>query len=70
MTVRKAFRFRLEPTPEQTHVIDRVAGCVRFVWNKGLTALTTITREALVIVARTRDLRREYGDLSDCRHPW
>jgi hypothetical protein len=70
MTVRKAFRFLLELTPEQTHVMARVAGCVRFVWNKGLTALITAICEALVIVARTRDLRREYGDLSDCRHPW
>ena len=55
MTVRKAFRFHLEPTPEQIHVMARVAGCVRFVWNKGLTALITSTYEALVIVARTRD---------------
>ena len=55
MTVRKAFRFRLEPTPEQTHVMARVAGCVRFVGNKGLTALITATCEALVIVARTID---------------
>ena len=38
MIVRKAFRFRLEPIPEQIHVRAHVAGCVRFVWNKGLTA--------------------------------
>jgi hypothetical protein len=38
MMVRKACRFRLEPAPEQTHVIARVAGCVRFVWHKGFTA--------------------------------
>src|SRR5437588_12747436 len=55
MTVRKAFRFRLEPTPEQTHVMARVAGCVRFVWHKGFIALISAPGEALVIVARTRD---------------
>ena len=38
MMVRKAFRFRLEPIPEQTHVIALVTGCVRFVWNKGFIA--------------------------------
>ena len=47
MTVRKAFRFRLEPTPEQTHVMARVAGCVRCVWNKGFTVLISAAYEAL-----------------------
>ncbi len=47
MMLRKAFRFRLEPTPEQTHVIARVAGCVRFVWNKGFSVLISATRAAL-----------------------
>jgi hypothetical protein len=37
MMVRKAFRFRLESIPEQTHVIARVAGRMRFVWNKAFT---------------------------------
>ena len=46
MMIRKAFRFRLEPTPEQTHVITRVAGCVRFGWNKGFTVLISATRAA------------------------
>ena len=46
MMVRKAFRFRLEPTPEQTHVITCVAGCVRFGWNKGFTILISATRAA------------------------
>jgi hypothetical protein len=38
MMVRKPCRFRLEPAPEQTHVIALVAGCVRFVWNKDFIA--------------------------------
>jgi putative transposase len=46
MMIRKAFRFRLEPTPEQTHVRARVAGCVRFGWNKGFPVLILATRAA------------------------
>ena len=46
MMVRKTFRFRLELTPEQTHVRARVAGCVRFGWNKGFTVLISATRAA------------------------
>src|SRR5438128_11746455 len=33
----------------------RVAGCVRFVWNKGFPALISATCEAPIIVARTID---------------
>ena len=46
MMVRKACRFRLELTPEQTHVRARVAGCVRLGWNKGFTVLLLATRAA------------------------
>ena len=46
MMVRKAFRFRLEPAPEQTHVRTRVSGCVRFDWNKGFTVLISATHAA------------------------
>ena len=53
MMVRKAFRFRLEPTPEQTHVIARVAGCGCFVWNKGFPTLISVACAAIVLtVAR------------------
>lgn len=36
MKIRKAFRFRLEPTEEQVRQLARYAGCMRFVWNKAL----------------------------------
>ncbi len=36
MKILKAFRFRLEPTDEQTRKFSRYQGCMRFVWNKAL----------------------------------
>ena len=36
MLVRKAFEFRLDPTPEQRIKMAQTAGCVRLVWNKAL----------------------------------
>ena len=36
MIVQKAARYRLEPTPEQENLLNRAAGCVRFVWNRAL----------------------------------
>ena len=37
MLIRKAVRYRLEPLPEQEHLLSRAVGCVRFVWNRALT---------------------------------
>ncbi|MCD8505291.1 MAG: helix-turn-helix domain-containing protein [Burkholderiaceae bacterium] len=34
--IRKAFKFRLDPTPEQTQQMVQFAGANRFVWNKAL----------------------------------
>nr|WP_198507406.1 RNA-guided endonuclease TnpB family protein [Mariprofundus ferrinatatus] len=36
MEILKAYRFRLEPTPEQRQSFVEFAGCRRFVWNKAL----------------------------------
>jgi putative transposase len=36
MIVRKAYRFRLEPTAAQRQLFVEFAGCRRFVWNKAL----------------------------------
>jgi putative transposase len=36
MVVLKAYRYRLDPTPEQRALFSRTAGAVRFVWNWGL----------------------------------
>ena len=36
MLFRKAFQFRLDPTPEQRIMMAQTAGCVRLIWNKAL----------------------------------
>jgi putative transposase len=36
MNLRKAVRYRLEPTSEQEDLLSRAVGCVRFVWNRVL----------------------------------
>ncbi len=36
MKIKKAFKFRLRPTPEQSQKMYEFAGCTRFVWNKAL----------------------------------
>lgn len=36
MLIRKAYKFRLEPDPEQREKLSQNAGCCRFVWNKAL----------------------------------
>ena len=36
----QAFKFRLAPTAEQEALLNRHAGCVRFVWNKALDLQT------------------------------
>jgi putative transposase len=36
MLIRKAFRFRLDPTPEQDDLFRRTVGCTRLVYNLGL----------------------------------
>ncbi|MCL6576524.1 helix-turn-helix domain-containing protein, partial [Kyrpidia sp.] len=36
MKILKSFRFRLEPTTEQSQCFTRYRGCARLVWNKAL----------------------------------
>ncbi|EGQ7176659.1 IS200/IS605 family element transposase accessory protein TnpB [Salmonella enterica subsp. enterica serovar Stanleyville] len=36
MLILKAYKFRLEPTPEQSQRLRQLCGCARFVWNLGL----------------------------------
>ncbi|EJJ4342474.1 transposase [Salmonella enterica] len=36
MLILKAYKFRLEPTPEQSQRLRQLCGCARFVWNSGL----------------------------------
>lgn len=36
LLILKAYKFRLEPTPEQSQRLRQLCGCARFVWNLGL----------------------------------
>lgn len=36
MLIQKAWKFRLEPTPQQAQRLRQLCGCARFVWNYGL----------------------------------
>lgn len=36
MLILKAYKFRLEPTHEQSQRLRQLCGCARFVWNLGL----------------------------------
>ena len=38
--VKRAYRFRFYPTPEQKDLLRRTLGCCRKVWNMGLDART------------------------------
>jgi putative transposase len=39
-TVRRAYRYRFYPTPEQAGLLNRTFGCVRLVWNRALAERT------------------------------
>jgi putative transposase len=43
MLIRKAFKFRLEPTALERQMMAQTAGCVRLVWNQSLA----IVKESL-----------------------
>jgi putative transposase len=39
-TVKRAYKYRFHPTPEQAELLHRTFGCVRLVWNKALAERT------------------------------
>nr|WP_112041724.1 RNA-guided endonuclease TnpB family protein [Escherichia coli] len=43
MLILKAYKFRVEPTPEQLQRLRQLCGCARFVWNSGLTETKRIS---------------------------
>ncbi len=43
-SVKRAFKFRFYPTPEQADLLNRTFGCVRKVYNLALEARTTAWR--------------------------
>ena len=62
MKTMKAFKFRLVPTPEQEALLNRHAGCVRFVWNKALDLQTKRLESGMPLLA--------YGDLAKLLTLW
>src|SRR5689334_11166545 len=39
-TVKRAYRYRFYPSPEQADLLNRTFGCVRLIWNKALAERT------------------------------
>ena len=38
--VKRAYKYRFYPTPQQADLLNRTFGCVRLVWNKALAERT------------------------------
>lgn len=73
-TIRKAFKYRLKPTPEQSQKMTGFAGCNRFVWNKAL-AMNLFRLENKQPILWYQEMAYwlklwkesdEYGFLADC----
>ena len=62
MKTRRAFKFRLVPTPEQEDLLSRHAGCVRFVWNKALDLQRRRLEAGIPLLS--------YGDLANLLTLW
>ena len=62
MKTRRAFKFRLVPTPEQDDLLSRHAGCVRFVWNKALDLQRRRLEAGIPLLS--------YGDLAKLLTLW
>lgn len=62
VTLRKAKRFRLDPTAEQDHLLSKAVGCVRFVWNRALAIQKSYLNHQCGILT--------YNDLAECLTSW
>ena len=62
MLLRKAVRYRLEPTAEQEHLLSRAVGCVRFVWNRALAIQKSYLEQKCGILS--------YVDMAKCLTTW
>jgi putative transposase len=64
---KKAYRFRMRPTAEQAHAMNRMAGCRRYVWNWGLARhqeyykATGKTLPMSVLSAELTELKKQPG---------
>jgi len=62
MLIRKAVRYRLEPTAEQEDLLTRAVGCVRFVWNRALAIQKSYLEQGCGILS--------YVDMAKCLTTW
>lgn len=62
MLIRRAYKFRLSPSRDQSSLLAQGAGCVRLVWNKALA----IQREKLA----TKSKVRSYNELAGLLTEW
>ena len=62
MLIRKAVRYRLEPLPEQEHLLSRAVGCARFVWNRALAIQKSYLEQDCGILS--------YVDMAKCLTTW
>ncbi|WP_312283604.1 transposase [Candidatus Igneacidithiobacillus taiwanensis] len=62
MLIRKAVRYRLEPTVEQENLLTRAVGCVRFVWNRALAIQKSYLEQGCGILS--------YVDMAKCLTAW
>ena len=62
MNLRKAVRYRLEPSPEQEPLLSRAAGCVRFVWNRALAIQKSYLAHGCSLLS--------YGDMAKHLTTW
>ena len=62
MLIRKAVRYRLQPTPEQENLLARATGCARFVWNRALSIQKSYLEQGCGILS--------YGEMAKCLTSW
>jgi putative transposase len=62
-THRRAYRFRMEPTKAQEHLLNRMAGCRRYVWNWALAR----RKEHYAATGKTLSLKQLSAELTQLK---
>ncbi len=68
---KRAYKYRFYPTSEQKHILAQTFGCVRFVYNWGLSTRSTAYKERgeklnyNALAAMLTDLKKQYHWLAD-----
>lgn len=74
MVLKKAYKFRIKPTPEQISRLEQFAGCCRFIWNKALSmSLDRLNNKQYIVWYNEASFwmklwkqSEEYGFLGEC----